>query len=148
MIEALSSPLWRLFAAPYLVEASLLGGDHETGRTALDAFASYAEDPQDPALLGVVARSWAMLATSTDLAEPLFLEALGYETEHPQQFEQARTALAYGESLRRALRKTEARVQPRDALATFEGLNMPLLGGAGARRTRGQRNHGAQAGSL
>jgi DNA-binding CsgD family transcriptional regulator len=56
----------------------------------------------------------------------LFLEALRYQTEHLQPFERARTALAYGESLRRAQRKTEARVQLRDALATFEGLNTPL----------------------
>jgi DNA-binding NarL/FixJ family response regulator len=58
------------------------------------------------------------------LSESLFLEALRYQAS--QTFERARTALAYGEFLRRAQRRTEARVQLRDALATFEGLGVPL----------------------
>src|SRR3984885_6184179 len=59
-------------------------------------------------------------------AEPLFLEALSHQRQHGEPFERARTQLAYGESLRRAQRRTEARTQLRDALATFEGLNTPL----------------------
>jgi DNA-binding NarL/FixJ family response regulator len=38
----------------------------------------------------------------------------------------SRTALAYGEFLRRAQRRMEGRVQLRDALTTFEALNTPL----------------------
>src|ERR1700733_3329258 len=59
-------------------------------------------------------------------AEPLFLEALSHQRQHGEPFERARTELAFGESLRRAQRRTEARTQLRDALATFEGLNTPL----------------------
>ena len=91
-----------------------------------DTLASYAEQARDPVLLGQVARSRALLAASSDPAESLFLEALRYQTERTQPFERARTALAYGEFLRRAQRKTEARAQLRDALTTFEGLNTPL----------------------
>ena len=60
------------------------------------------------------------------MAEPLFLEALSHQRQHGEPFERARTELAYGESLRRARRRTEARTQLRDALATFEALNTPL----------------------
>ena len=98
----------------------------EPPHTAIDALADYAEQAQDPLVLGLVARSRALLAASADSAESLFLEALRYQTEHTQPFERARTELAYGEFLRRAQRRLEARVQLRDALATFEGLNTPL----------------------
>jgi len=126
MIESVTQPLFRLAAAPEFVEALLLTGDPEPGRASLDALAAYAEQARDPHTLGVLARARALLASSGDLAEPLFLEALGHQTEHPQPFERARTALAYGEFLRRAQRKTEARVQLRDALATFDGLHTAL----------------------
>ena len=126
MIESVTHPLFRLGAAPDLVEALLLSGDPEPDRVPLDALARYAEQAQDPHALGVLARARALLAGSDDSAEPLFLEALRHQTEHLQPFERARTALAYGEFLRRAQRRTDARVQLRDALATFDGLDSPL----------------------
>jgi len=126
LIEAISHPLHSLTAAPYLVEAALLNGDPDPPRTGVDRLAYLAERAQDRALLGLVARSRALLAGSGDSAESLFLEALRYQTERMQPFERARTALAYGQFLRRAQRRREARVQLRDALTTFEGLNTPL----------------------
>ena len=126
LIEAISHPVVSVLAGPYLVEAAILSGDPEPPRTAVDTLASYAEQARDPVLLGLVARSRALLAASSGSAESLFLEALRYQTERTQPFERARTALAYGEFLRRAQRKTEARAQLRDALTTFEGLNTPL----------------------
>jgi ATP/maltotriose-dependent transcriptional regulator MalT len=126
LIEAASHPLISLIAGPYLVDAALLSGDSEPPRTAVDALAYYAEQAHDPVLLGLVVRSRALLAASADSADSLFLEALRYQTERTQPFERARTALAYGEFLRRAQRKREARAQLRDALTTFEGLNTPL----------------------
>ena len=129
MIEAVSHPLLRLGAAPMLVEASLLSGDREPGRAAREALAAFGEQGQDPAHLGVLARTHALLAPSVEVAEPLFLEALSHQRQHGQPFERARTELAYGECLRRAQRRTEARTLLRDALATFEGLNTPLWAG-------------------
>jgi DNA-binding CsgD family transcriptional regulator len=126
LIEAVAHPLFSVFAAPDLVAALLLSGEPGDGQTAVDALAGFAGQARDPQLLGLVARSRALLAQSPELAEPLFLEALRYQIERAQPFERARTALAYGEFLRRAQRKTEARVQLRDALATFEGLGTPL----------------------
>jgi DNA-binding CsgD family transcriptional regulator len=140
LLEAVSHPLFKLFATPYLVEASLLCDQAEPERAWLDALIDSAEQPDDPQLLGLVAskrlrdpeflgllaRARAQLAPSAEIAGRLFLEALRYQGEHPQPFELARTQLAYGEFLRRAQRRTEARVQLRDALAAFEGLNTPL----------------------
>jgi DNA-binding CsgD family transcriptional regulator/tetratricopeptide (TPR) repeat protein len=125
MLEAVSHPLFRLRAAPMLVEATLLSGDREPARTALDALQAF-EEGHDPRLLGVLERTRALLAPSPQLADGLFLEALSHLRRHAPPFERARTELAYGEFLRRAQRRTDARVQLRDALATFEGLNTPL----------------------
>jgi DNA-binding CsgD family transcriptional regulator len=126
MIDAVSHPLFRLVAAPMRVEASILSGDAEPGEQTLDSLASLGEQAQDPGRLAVLARTRALLAPSPELAEPLFLQALSHQRQHAQPFERARTELAFGEFLRRAQRRTEARVQLRDALATFEGLNTPL----------------------
>jgi DNA-binding CsgD family transcriptional regulator/tetratricopeptide (TPR) repeat protein len=126
MIEAVSHPLFRLVAAPILVEATLLSADPEPAPETLGALASLGEQAQDPGRLAVLARTRALLAPAAELAEPLFLEALSHQRQHAQPFERARTELAYGEFLRRAQRRTEARVQLRAALATFEGLRTPL----------------------
>lgn len=134
LIDAVSHPLFRLVATPMLVEATLLSGEREPGPETLDALAKLAEQAQDPRRLALIARTRALLAGSSEAAEPLFLDALSHQREHGQPFERARTELAYGESLRRAQRRTEARVQLRAALATFEGLNTPLW----AERTRAE----------
>lgn len=126
LLEAIAHPMLSLAAAPYLVEASLLSGDPVPATTAVDALAGYAEHPQDPLVLGLVARSRALLAGHSGSTDVLFLEVLRYQTEHPQPFERAWTALAYGEFLRREQRKMEAHVRLRDALTTFEGLGTPV----------------------
>jgi DNA-binding CsgD family transcriptional regulator len=126
MIEAVSHPLLRLSAAEMLTDAVLLSGEPEPGRVVADALAARGEQAQDPAVLGRLARARALLAASTESAEALFLDALSHHRQHAEPFERARTELAYGEFLRRGQRRTEARAQLRDALATFEGLNTPL----------------------
>jgi DNA-binding NarL/FixJ family response regulator len=81
-----------------------------------------------------LARTRALLAPSAEQAETLFVDALSYQAQGARPFERARTALAYGEFLRRARRRADARVQLLDAIATFEGLNTPLW----AERARGE----------
>ena len=125
MLQAVSHPLFRLRTAPMLVEALVLSGDPESGRVALDAPSDLSEQRHDPRLLGVLARTRALLAPSPEAADAMFLEALSHLRHHAPPFERARTELAYGEFLRRERHRTEARVQLRDALATFEGLNTP-----------------------
>ena len=131
-LGAIAHPLLSLAAAPYLVEASVLIGELQPARRAIEVMAEFAAQSEEPLVLGLVARSRALLAESADAAESLFLEALRYQTEHPQPFERARTRLAYGEFLRRQQRKVEARAQLRDSLTTFEGLEFSTLGPEGA----------------
>jgi DNA-binding NarL/FixJ family response regulator len=64
----------------------------------------------------------------------LFAEALELHRLAEAPFERARTELAYGEWLRRVRRKTDARVQLRNALDAFEGVGTPLW----AERARGE----------
>jgi DNA-binding CsgD family transcriptional regulator len=126
LIEEVTHPLLRLVATPALIEALLLSGELERARCATVPFARYVEQAQDPHYLGLLARSRALLAPTPQDAEPLLCEALTHHGGTPQAFVQARTELAYGEFLRRAGRRTEARVHLRNALSTFEGLRTPL----------------------
>jgi len=126
LLEAISHPLFRLATAPLLVEVSLLTGDTASGHAALDSLVAFGGHGQDHRLLGMLAWTRALLAPSPEVADELFREALSQQRQYAEPFERARTQLSYGELLRRAQRRTEARVQLRDALATFEGLNTPL----------------------
>jgi DNA-binding CsgD family transcriptional regulator len=126
MIEAVAHPLFRRSATPMLIESELLAGDGGPDPETLAALDALGESTSDRGRLAVIARTRALLATSTEAAEPLFLQALSNQHQRAETFERARTQLAYGEHLRRAQRRTDARVQLRNALATFEGLNTPL----------------------
>ncbi|WP_193314933.1 helix-turn-helix transcriptional regulator, partial [Georgenia thermotolerans] len=61
----------------------------------------------------------ALLAEGAD-AERHFRAALAHHERSPRLVARARTQLAYGEHLRRARRRVDAREQLRAALATFE----------------------------
>ena len=67
-------------------------------------------------------------------ADDLFAQALGHHDHRVPPYEWAPTQLAYGERLRRDRRITEARIQLRSALDTFEGISAPLW----AERARGE----------
>jgi DNA-binding CsgD family transcriptional regulator len=72
--------------------------------------------------------TWALAATSRcrglieEDFQPAFEEALRLHARTDMPFERARTELCYGERLRRARRRAEARDQLHAALATFEHL--------------------------
>jgi hypothetical protein len=63
------------------------------------------------------------LLAAPDEAEERFSKALAAHEGTPWRFLQARTELSYGEFLRRARRKTDARVHLRAALERFEALD-------------------------
>jgi hypothetical protein len=69
----------------------------------------------------VLARGRAMLARPED-ADEAFQAVLAMDAGGAWPFYQARTELAYGEFLRRARRKTEARIQLRAAYEGFQRL--------------------------
>ena len=62
------------------------------------------------------------LLADDDSFEQHFLEALGHHAEYKSSFDEARTRLCFGERLRRAQRRRDARDQLRLALETFERL--------------------------
>jgi DNA-binding CsgD family transcriptional regulator len=74
--------------------------------------------PLEGALL---ARCRGQLSTGAE-AERYFADALRLHSQSDRPFERARTELVFGEALRRARRRLEARVHLRAAVETFERL--------------------------
>lgn len=119
-------PPLALLATPDVIDAALRVGEPERARAALDRFEAWAPVSDAPLVRGLLARCRAILSDDEDEAERLFEEAVREHSHDAPPFERARTQLAYGERLRRARRKIEARKQLRTALDTFEGLGNPL----------------------
>jgi DNA-binding CsgD family transcriptional regulator len=121
-----------LSPGPELVEVHLRLGDEAAARAALDAFTAEAERKGRPWALARAARGRVLLAPDAEL-DLHFAEALQLHAQTPDSFETARTHLAYGARLRRARRRTDARVALRAALETFEALGAaPWADHAGA----------------
>ncbi|HVV07801.1 ATP-binding protein [Amycolatopsis sp.] len=127
-----------LRSTPDYVEAGVrLGVDVSFAR-----YANWAETLGRPWIDALVARCRAMTAPDAD-AGAHYLRALGLH-ERGRPFERARTELLYGEWLRRARRKNEAREHLASAQRTFEGLGAAPwaararteLGAAGANVTQ------------
>jgi DNA-binding CsgD family transcriptional regulator len=107
--------------AAELVEAYLrLGREPEARRLAAELVAAATRKGQ-PWSLARAHRCAGMLADDSELATH-FESALASHARTVDAFETARSRLAYGERLRRARRRTQAREQLRAALATFERL--------------------------
>lgn len=106
-----------LRSVPDLVEAAVRLGRPAEAREALAWFTDWAHHAGQRWIDADVQRCRALLAPETEAAE-LYQAALRL---HPdgREFERARTALLYGEWLRRMRRKSEARIQLRDAFETF-----------------------------
>ncbi len=117
---------------PDFVEAAVRSGQPEVAASALDRFATWAVQAPGPSARGVLARCRALAAADGVDAEACFLESVELLAEGAPPFERARSHLVYGEFLRRAKRRLEARIQLRTALDTFEGMGAALW----ARRTR------------
>ena len=104
-----------------LIEAAVRAGRPDDALDPLAAWQRWARHSRLAVGDVVIARARALLAEPAD-AEARFLEALVAHERVPWPLVHARTELAYGEFLRRARRKTDARVQLRSALARFEAL--------------------------
>jgi DNA-binding CsgD family transcriptional regulator len=130
--RSLIPPIW-MMAVPDLVDAALRLGERERAIDAVEAYAAWAPVSRATRVHATLARTRAQVADG-DAAEPLFADALELHRLEMSPFERARTELAYGEWLRRERRKTDARVQLRNALDTFEGMGTGLW----AERARGE----------
>jgi DNA-binding CsgD family transcriptional regulator len=108
-------------AGPNLVEAYLRTGKREEAESALGALERQARSTHGRWALAAAARCQGLLADDRQF-ESHFREALRLQADAGMPFEQARTDLCYGERLRRARRRAEARPVLRRSLDTFERL--------------------------
>lgn len=105
---------------PNLIEAYVHVGDRARANAALERLQYQAASTKRSWPQAVVARCRGLLAES-DFAEA-FEEASSWHAQTPMPFERARTQLCYGERLRRARRRGEAREQLHAALDVFQQL--------------------------
>ncbi|WP_073502429.1 helix-turn-helix transcriptional regulator [Actinacidiphila paucisporea] len=108
-------------SVPDLVEAAVRLGVPGRADAALARFEAWAARSGQDWAAALVARCRALRAPDAD-AEAYFRQALDAHDPHRRAMESARTDLLYGEWLRRARRKNEARVRLRAALDAFERL--------------------------
>jgi DNA-binding CsgD family transcriptional regulator len=104
-----------------LIEAYIRAGDADRAQAALAEWEPQARSLERGWALAVCARCAGLLAAD-ELFEQHFDEALSRHEDAPVPFDTARTHLAYGERLRRAHRRVEAREHLREALAVFDRL--------------------------
>ncbi|WP_219509086.1 ATP-binding protein [Nonomuraea ceibae] len=124
---------------PDLVEAAVRIGAAERAEEPLRRFEAWAHASRRPWAEAVALRCRALLTGSPDL----YADALALHAKGGRPFERARTALLYGERLRRDRRAAEAREHLTTALRIFEELRARPW----AERSRGElRAIGAPAG--
>jgi len=110
-----------LSPAPDTVDALVrLGRVEEAGRV-LAGYAVRAEAKGQPFALARAARAAGLLAPDSEYRSA-FETALRHHESTPDVFERARTQLYFGERLRRARRRVDARVQLHAALRAFDRL--------------------------
>ncbi|MFC4055651.1 LuxR C-terminal-related transcriptional regulator [Actinomadura syzygii] len=107
-----------MMAAADQVEAAVRLGQDDRAHEAHERFRAWAEAARQPWALAVALHCEALLSDSGELYE----RAVRLHEESTRPFEKARTELLYGEWLRRARRRSEARVPLRSAKETFERL--------------------------
>jgi len=120
-LEQIEHPVVALLGSGDFVEAAVRAGSLETARTRLAALEALARNVQAPWALPIAARCRGLLEAEPE-AERHFEEALSLHQEADRPVDLARTQLLYGEYLRRARRRTEARSQLRNAHEAFERL--------------------------
>ncbi|MFC5665093.1 AAA family ATPase [Kitasatospora misakiensis] len=108
-------------AVPDLVEAVVRLGGSERAAEPYERFARWAAAAGTPWAEALRLRCQALLGPA-ELAESAYRAALDLHEGAHRPFEQARTALLYGEWLRRERRRTDARPHLGAALETFERL--------------------------
>jgi ATP/maltotriose-dependent transcriptional regulator MalT len=110
-----------LYAAGDFVEAAVRSGRPELTEPAVRDFAAWADHAPMRWPAAVAARMRGLLASGAE-ADAHYEASLQLRADTETPFEHARTQLLYGEHLRRARRRSEARPQLRAALAAFERL--------------------------
>jgi DNA-binding CsgD family transcriptional regulator len=124
--EATTDPdelFFSTFATVELIEAASRTGRGERAIEALEVLSESTRASGTPWALGVEARSRA-LVTADDAAEPLYREAISRLQPTRLRVDLARAHLLYGEWLRRARRRMDARTELRMAYELFLDFGM------------------------
>ena len=108
--------------APDLIEAYARAGEREAATRELAKLAELAGALDRRWALAAVARLHGLLGRDDDLDEHFGAALELHEQGAGSAFERARTELLYGERLRRAKRRVEAREHLRSAIELFDGL--------------------------
>ena len=111
---------------PELIEAATRAGDREAAATAYDTLSQRALAAGTPWALGVRARCQALLDDSPH-AEDAYRESLSQLARSRVTVELARTHLLYGQWLRRAKRRKDARQELRAAQDMFTAMGADRL---------------------
>jgi DNA-binding CsgD family transcriptional regulator len=119
--EQINHPTLRRLAAIDRIEAAVRAQRHDTARAWVQEVREFAEATGSAWAQAVTHHGLALLAAPSDAAGH-FERALGAHDRSPRRPARARTELAFGEYLRRARRRIDARVHLRAALDTFEDL--------------------------
>ncbi|MGY1711581.1 AAA family ATPase [Geodermatophilus sp. SYSU D00758] len=120
-LTQVSGPALRRLAALDLFDLAFRAGRLDVLRAWLEEVAAFAEGTGTPSALAAAEHGRALVAEGAD-AEAHFEAALTAHAKSPRSPDRARTELAYGEYLRRARRRVDAREHLRTALALFEEL--------------------------
>ena len=107
-------------ATPHLVEAAARCGRPEVAAEALQVYDSWADSTGNAHWLALSARCHALLAGDPDEAEDRFRQAMQLHALSANTFDRARTALLFGQQLRRRRKPAPARELLHEALSTFE----------------------------
>jgi DNA-binding CsgD family transcriptional regulator len=122
-------------SAPDLVEAAVRIGEPGRAAKPFRRFEQWGARAGQPWIDALVLRCQALLAADPE-AESLYAAALEAHRRDDHPFERARTHSLYGEWLRRARRKTDARTQLRAALEIFDRLGAEPWSGRAASELR------------
>ena len=110
-------------ALPELIEAAVRAGDYEAAATAHKTLSERALAAGTPWALGLRARCEALLAEGAD-AEGYYLESISQLRRCRMAVDLARTHLLYGQWLRRAKRRRNARHELRTAQDMFAAMGI------------------------
>ena len=108
-----------------MIEASIRAGRHAQAERELDDLEAKAARTGRTWAHAVAARCRGLLAPAAEIDEH-FRAALDWHNRAPLPFARARTELCYGERLRRARRRADAREQLDRAWATLRGLGATI----------------------
>jgi DNA-binding NarL/FixJ family response regulator len=117
---------------PELIEAAVRAGDYEAASTAQKSLSEHAFAAATPWALGLQARCEALLAEGAD-AEGYYLESISQLRRCRMAIDLARTHLLYGQWLRRAKRRRDARHELRTAQNMFAAMGIATLAERAAR---------------